>query len=84
MTRKQAAASLAEQKFNELDNWLGIMDLDPPHSSEEKRLMYKRLMEILEVMFDAEDPHSATLAQSSLDSLDKKSYYRDLRKLIPR
>lgn len=85
MTRKQAAAaSLAGQKFNELDNWLGIMDLDPPKSSEEKRVMYRRLMEILEVMFDDDDPRSATLGQSSFGSLDKKSFYRDLRKLIPR
>ena len=82
MTRKQAAAILAEQKFNELDNWLGIMDLDPPQSSEEKRVMYRRLMEILEVMFN--DRHSATLGQYSLDSFDKKSFYRDLRNLIPR
>lgn len=82
MTKKPAAVSLAEQKFNELDNWLGIMDLDPPRSPEEKREMYMRLIEILEVMFD---PRSAALRQSSFDSsFDKKSFYRDLRKLIPR
>jgi hypothetical protein len=89
MTRKQqgATASLAEQKFNELDNWLGVMDLDPPKSPEEKQVMYGRLMEILEKMF--RDPHSSKVEHSShsaaLNSLDdKRIFYRDLRRLIPR
>jgi hypothetical protein len=41
-------------KFNELDNWLGIMDIDPPHDEEEKRAMYVRLIDILDNLFDAE------------------------------
>jgi hypothetical protein len=83
MTSKQAA-SLAEQKFNELDNWLGIMDLDPPQSAEDKWVMYRRLMEILEVMFGDDPACSTTPRQSGLDLADKKSFYRDLRKFIPR
>jgi hypothetical protein len=87
MSRKQQEAlGLAEQKFNELDNWLGVMDLDPPKSPEEKQLMYGRLMEILEKMF--RDPHASKLESSpsaALNSLDRKRIFsRDLRKVIPR
>lgn len=76
-TRKQTV-SLARAKFNELDNWLGIMDLDPPRSPEEKQAMYQRLMEILEEMFK---PKRVAVA--------KPAHYRDylqreMRKLIER
>lgn len=82
MTKKQTA-SLAEQRFNELDNWLGIMDLDPPQSSEEKQAMYQRLMEILETMFDPKEVKVGS-SFSSLSTLDRKTLYRDLRKIIQR
>jgi hypothetical protein len=41
-------------KFNELDNWLGIMDIDPPRGETDKRMMYVRLIDILDNLFQAE------------------------------
>jgi hypothetical protein len=40
-----------KSKFNELDNWLGIMDIDPPRTEIEKRAMYIRLIDILDDLF---------------------------------
>lgn len=70
--------SLAREKFNELDNWLGIMDLDPPRSPEEKQAMYRRLMEILEEMFKPK------VARASSAPVHKEYLHREMRKLIGR
>jgi hypothetical protein len=71
------SVSLAEIKFNELDNWLGIMDVDPPKSREEKQAMYDRLLDILADMFE---PKSNLPFQTS----DKKLLFKDMRKIIGR
>ncbi|MHB1907535.1 MAG: hypothetical protein ACYCQJ_01535 [Nitrososphaerales archaeon] len=60
---------IVTKKFNELDNWLGIMDIDPPKTAKEKQAMYERLMAILELMFEKPYP-------------GKTSIQRDMQKII--
>lgn len=60
---------IVTKKFNELDNWLGIMDIDPPKTTREKQAMYERLMAILELMFEQPYP-------------GKASIQKDMRKII--
>jgi hypothetical protein len=78
MSNSPQSISLAGEKFNELDNWLGIMDVDPPSSTQEKRAMYERLMEILEIMFE---PNSVT---ATTTPVNRRQFHRDMRKIIER
>jgi hypothetical protein len=70
--------NLSEIKFNELDNWLGIMDVDPPESREEKQAMYDRLLDILADMFEPEENNE------SFQHVDKRLLFKDMRKIIER
>jgi hypothetical protein len=72
-----STTSLAESKFNELDNWLGLMEVDPPKSREEKQAMYDRLLDILADMFE---PKSDT----PFRPLDRRLLLKDMRKIIER
>jgi hypothetical protein len=69
--------NLAEIKFNELDNWLSIMDVDPPKSREEKQAMYDRLLDILADMFEPK-------SNLSHPPIDKKLLFSEMRKIIDR
>ncbi|MDH2901115.1 MAG: hypothetical protein PXY39_09100 [archaeon] len=69
--------NLAEIKFNELDNWLGIMDLDPPKSRDDKQAMYDRLLDILADMFEPKD-------NLPFQPINKKILLKDMRKIIER
>jgi hypothetical protein len=77
---KTEPIALAEIKFNELDNWLGIMQLDPPKTFSEKRVMYERLMEILELMFEPSDGKGT----NSSRRINRRLILRDMRKIIDR
>jgi hypothetical protein len=81
MSSRKQTVSLARAKFNELDNWLGIMDLDPPRSPQEKQAMYQRLMEILEEMFK---PKRAVAKLVPTSSAHRDYLQREMRKLIER
>ena len=71
MSNKQVG-SIVPSSFNELDNWLGIMDVDPPKSFGEKRAMYERLMDILETMFETPEK----------DYPGKETIQKEMRKII--
>ncbi len=68
---------LAEIKFNELDNWLGLMDVDPPKSHEEKRAMYDRLLDILADMFEPQ-------TMLPFQTVNRRLLFKDMRKIITR
>jgi hypothetical protein len=38
-------------RFNELDNWLELMELDPPSTRADKTAMRERLVEIVDRLF---------------------------------
>lgn len=69
--------NLAAIKFNELDNWLGIMDIDPPNCREEKQAMYDRLLDILADMFEPKN-------NSGPELISKKIILKEMRKIIDR
>ena len=46
--RPGSSQRMALHGFNELDNWMGIMEVDPPKNREDKWGMYLRLNEIVE------------------------------------
>lgn len=78
-TRKTTAMRPAGASgFNELDNWLEIMDIDPPHTVPEKRVMYERLLDILAKSL--ENPEEASQYQYPT----KKQIRRDMRRIIER
>jgi hypothetical protein len=70
-------SNLAEIKFNELDNWLGIMDVDPPKSRDEKQQMYDRLLDILADMFESKN-------NLPFQPVNRKILYKEMRKVIDR
>jgi hypothetical protein len=72
--------NLAEVKFNELDNWLGVMELDPPNSREEKKAMYDRLLDILADMFESKNKNN----HSRVKPLKRKIILKEMRKIIDR
>ena len=78
MSNSPQSISLAGEKFNELDNWLGIMDVDPPSSIQEKRAMYERLMEILEIMFEPKNVTATTT------TINRRQFHHDMQKIIER
>jgi hypothetical protein len=69
--------NLAEAKFNELDNWLGIMDVDPPNTHGDKQAMYDRLLDILADMFEPEDTPRP-------EPVSRKVLLKEMRKIIDR
>ena len=69
--------SLAELKFSELDNWLGIMEVDPPTSREEKQVMYDRLLDILADTFEPNN-------YLPIEHLNKTTFRKQMRKIIDR
>ncbi len=68
---------LAEVKFNELDNWLGIMRVDPPKSREEKQAMYDRLLDILADTFE---PNTYV----PMELVNRNVLLKQMRKIIDR
>ncbi len=65
--------------FSELDNWLGIMDMDPPISLLEKRIMYERLLDILVDTLEGNDP----IPQKVAYTLPNKAKLRkEMRRII--
>ncbi len=88
------ASNLAEIKFNELDNWLAIMELDPPVTFEEKHAMYQRLIEILADMFepknkrqrnyDDADDYAYRIPRRPPEARSKHVLFREMRKIIDR
>jgi hypothetical protein len=88
-----SASNLAEIKFNELDNWLAIMELDPPVTFEEKHAMYQRLIEILADMFEPKNKKQRNNDDEGYDYLipcrppearSKLVLFREMRKIIDR
>ncbi|MGI0085494.1 MAG: hypothetical protein ACREBQ_10470, partial [Nitrososphaerales archaeon] len=67
--------------FNELDNWLEIMDVDPPHSMPEKRIMYERLLDILA---DTLEGNAAPPQAIDFVPLSKKQLHQEMRAMIER
>lgn len=41
------------KNFNEFDNWIHIMEVDPPVSTREKQAMLERLEDILDDIFES-------------------------------
>ena len=80
MSRK-ANPPREDANFNELNNWLEIMDVDPPHTAEDKKAMHERLNEIFEDLL-AEEDLGAGLA--SYKHVDKKALHREMVAIINR
>ena len=78
------------EKFNELDNWLGIMDIDPPITSVEKEAMYERLLDILDDMFAGIEKQPQTLNPGTISDNtnftqpSKKQLFAEMQKIIGR
>jgi hypothetical protein len=80
MSNKETAIRpIGENGFNELDNWLEIMDIDPPSSIPEKRVMYERLLDILEDTLES-DP----LPEFTYSPPNKRQLRREMREIIER
>ncbi len=65
--------------FSELDNWLGIMDIDPPVSMPEKRMMYERLLDILADTLEENDLEPDEIAYIPPN---KTELYKEMRRII--
>ena len=65
--------------FSELDNWLGIMDMDPPVSLPEKRMMYERLLDILADTLEGNDLEPDKIAYIPPN---KTELYKEMRRII--
>jgi hypothetical protein len=76
-------------KFNELDNWLGIMDLDPPRTELEKKAMYVRLVDILDDLFESGSPKSKQVRSKRSNKrlrvrLNKRQIWQQMQTIIER
>jgi hypothetical protein len=75
-------------KFNELDNWLGIMDVDPPRDEAEKKAMYLRLIDILDNLFEAERTTKSRRTSRKIRSIrvrpSKIQIQEQMQRIIPR
>ncbi len=72
---------LSKDEFNELDNWMHIMNVDPPSSMIEKLAMCDRLLDILES--PVKDTYRLTLDIQSFP-LTKKELRAEMRRIIER
>ncbi len=76
-----AIRSAGGRGFNELDNWLEIMDVDPPHSTPEKRVMYERLLDILADTLEGGAPQPQVIVYAPPS---KRQLRQEMRSIIER
>lgn len=79
--RTTAIRPVGENGFNELDNWLEIMDVDPPNSMPEKRAMYERLLDILADTLEGVESRPREVVYAPPD---KKHLRQEMRSIIER
>jgi hypothetical protein len=79
MSNNTTTGPARPEDFNELDNWLEIMDKDPPLSLNEKRVMYERL---LDIMADTLEHDGFEPEKTEYTPLNKTTLHREMRRII--
>ena len=72
---------LSKDEFSELDNWMQIMNVDPPSSTVDKLAMCDRLLDILES--PVKDTYRLTSDIQSFP-LTKRELRAEMRRIIER